>query len=347
MSSGDRNTTDRRRDLDLVGAEAAMRRAARRARQRALDVASAAAQPQRDEKSGDTSGVENARDPRKLTFSQAQGYEEIPGPLKLGELPQEARTQIWNVFYRHLDQSTETWGLGGRWIAGVWQEILRAKHLWHDNLPLDEWSTDFGPIAQKLRADIETMPFNKVFDLLQFVFRHPKCPPAFVGMMMYVFAECRLAYNIDKGEPPAIIPSSTEEEGNTIIQSLNTLRDGGLTGSEKHLRNACECINNADWAASVRESIHTVESVARILAPDTRNLKKALASINDHGGLHPALGDAFIKLYGYTSSEQGLRHPLLDSGEAKVGMDEAVFMLGACASFASYLWRKHQSGGVP
>ena len=26
-----------------------------------------------------------------------------------------------------------------------------------------------------------------------------------------------------------------------------------------------------------------------------------------------------------------------------VGMDEAVFMFGACASFASYLWRKHNS----
>ena len=26
------------------------------------------------------------------------------------------------------------------------------------------------------------------------------------------------------------------------------------------------------------------------------------------------------------------------------GLDEAVFMLGACASFASYLWRKHVAG---
>ena len=27
-----------------------------------------------------------------------------------------------------------------------------------------------------------------------------------------------------------------------------------------------------------------------------------------------------------------------------VHLDEAVFMLGACASFASYLWRKHVPG---
>ena len=53
-----------------------------------------------------------------------------------------------------------------------------------------------------------------------------------------------------------------------------------------------------------------------------------------------------IKLYGYTSDERGLRHPLLEREEANVGMDEAVFMLGACASFASYLWRKHAAGEV-
>ena len=322
-----------------------MRRAARRARQRALDVASAAAQPQRDEKSGDTSGVENARDPRKLTFSQAQGYEEIPGPLKLGELPQEARTHIWNVFYAHLDESSEDRS-GVRLISGVWEKILLTKHIFYDHLPIDDWNKEFRHIHHRLRSDIQTMPVNKVFDLIQFVLRHSECPSGFTSMLNKAFSFCRLAYKIDEGGVPTIIPAVTAEEGNTVVGSLKTLRDGGLTGSEKHLRNACECINNADWAASVRESIHTVESVARILAPDARNLKKALASINDHGGLHPALGDAFIKLYGYTSSEQGLRHPLLDSGEAKVGMDEAVFMLGACASFASYLWRKHQAGGV-
>ena len=49
------------------------------------------------------------------------------------------------------------------------------------------------------------------------------------------------------------------------------------------------------------------------------------------------------KLYGYTSDEQGVRHAFLDQESSRVGMDEAVYMLGACASFASFLWRKHKS----
>ena len=344
MSSG--NPTETSRDPDLVGAEAAMNRAAGEARRRAREATNAAARRQSRGKPGDHGGVGGDPDPRNLTFSQAQGYEEIPGPLKLEELPPEARTRIWNVFYSDLDQSSETDIVGGRWVVGVWREILRAKHVRHDNLPLDEWSAEFRPICQRLRRDIETMPFNKVFDLLRFVVRHSKCPPIFVRMMMRVFTECRLAYKIDKGKPPTIVPAVTGVEGDVVIESLKTLREAGLRGSTEHLRNACDCINKGDWAGSIRESIHTVESVARNLAPEAKTLKPALASIADHGGLHPALKDGFNKLYGYTSDEQGVRHPLLDSEKAKVGMDEAVFMLGACASFASYLWRKHNASSL-
>ena len=75
-----------------------------------------------------------------------------------------------------------------------------------------------------------------------------------------------------------------------------------------------------------------------------QTLGPALKSIERRGALHPALKKAFDTLYGYTNNEQGIRHALLDQTDTKVGLDEAVFMLGACASFASYLWRKHVAG---
>ena len=83
--------------------------------------------------------------------------------------------------------------------------------------------------------------------------------------------------------------------------------------------------------------------MARQLDPDAaRTLGPALKSIESRGALNPALKIAFDKLYGYTSGAQGIRYALLDQADARgAGRDEAVFMLGACASFASYLWRKH------
>ncbi len=346
MSSGNRNSTETPRDPDFVGTEAAMRRAARDARRRAEESAETAAPGQSTEKSDEPRGIGGSRDVRGLTFSQVQGYEEIPGPLKLEELPHEARTHLWNVFYNSLEGSSVR-EFGRHLIVGVWEEILRAKHCLHDNLPLDEWSAEFKHICSELRDDIETMSFNRVFDLIQFVLRRPECPSDFITRIKLVFVVCRLAYTIEEGDPPTIVPAVTEEEGNTIIESLKTLRNAGMHGSAAHLRRASECINENDWAGSIRESIHAVESVARKLAPEeTDTLTQALNSIEKRRPLHSNLKEGFKALYWYTSDEQGVRHALLDREEVSVGMDEAVFMLGACASFASYLWRKHTAGEV-
>ena len=284
----------------------------------------------------------------RLSFSQAQGYEDIPGPLKLAELPTEARTRIWNLFFVHLQQTKSTDNLcGGSWIGRDWEHILRAVHTDLHVSPLDEWSADFEPACKKLRTYVEEQPFNRIFDLIQFVLRHPKCPSEFVHQMQNTFAECRLAYTIHTTAPATILPAVTPEEGNALVESLQALRDAAMDGSAAHLRKASECINAGAWADSVRESIHAVESVARQLDSDAaKTLGPALSALEECGTLHPALKEAFSKLYGYTSDEQGVRHALLDRADAQVDQDEDVFMLGvgACASFASYLRRKHAAG---
>ena len=166
--------------------------------------------------------------------------------------------------------------------------------------------------------------------------------------MPTVFSSCQLAYVIDAGPPIAILQAATPEEGNGLTQSLGELRKAGLNASAAHLQRASKCINNGDSAGSVRESIHAVESVARQIDPKaSKDLGAALTSLERQGALHPAFKQAISKLYGYTSDEQGIRHALLDKAAANVTIDEAVFMLGACASFASYLWRKHKATDAP
>ena len=334
------SNTEDKRDPDLAGAEVAMRRAAQRARQRARNAASAIVH---DNCAVPPSGVRETP-----TFPQTHGYKPLPKPLALGELPIKARTLIWNVFYSFLSASVEPSRTSRESqslvIIDPWKTLMRHKHAFHDNLPLDEWSADLPKVCRDLREQIEVRPFYEVFDLLEFVLKAPECPPDFVRTMQTAFVICRLPYIIDENGERAIIPSATVEEAHTVVDALTTLRSAGLEGSEKHLRNACESINKEECASSIRESIGAVESVARMLVPEATTLKRALAVINDRDGLHPALKDALSKLYGYTSDEPGLRHPLLDSAKAKVGMDEAVLMLGVCASFASYLWRKHSVG---
>ena len=285
-----------------------------------------------------------------LSFSQREGDEPLPAPLQLKELPGKARTAIWNVLYGYMEDSTETLVYRNTLlvkVSGSWEEILRDVYAHHYNEPLDEWSNDFKKVVPWIRDRLENDPFNHIFDLIEFLMRHKDCPPKLTTDLSRAFRRFQLAYIIDTGPPPTIFPATTTEESCELKRSLAELRTAGLDGCATHLRSASKCINDGDAAGSVRESIHAVESVAKRIAPKANTLSAALSVLEKQGVLHhKELASALGKLYNYTSDEDGIRHALL-AAEANVTQDEALFMLGACASFASYLWRKHKAATTP
>ena len=340
MSSDSLKPTNLSRDPDFIGAEAAMHRAAKRARQRAVEAARV--KDPTPEKSDGNKTPRAGHSPRELSFSQAEGYEELPDILKLGELPAEARTRIWNVLHRYIDKDLQ-YHPEYVWLDGDWAEIMKDLHADYLGLPLEKWDSEYNTARPDLQQEILQKPFNKVFDLILYVMRHDKCPNGLVKDMQRQFAKARIAYVIVK-DPLAIVPVTTTADGKAVVESITLLKQTGLNACAAHLRNASECINREDWAGSIRDSIHAVESVTRQLDPKgARTLGPALASFEQRKQLHPALKEAFNKLYAYTSDQQGIRHALLDREAAEVGMDEAVFMLGACASFAGYMSRKHSA----
>ena len=276
--------------------------------------------------------------PRPLTFSQAQGYEPIPGPLALEEISEEARNKLWSLLHGHVCEGTSYYN--SSIVASPWEDVLFDLHINFLGYPSDEFDSGLDRfIGEYKRRFLMTEPFNRIFDILQMIMLHRKCPPSFINAVAATFEDCRLAYVVDKGTPVTILPAATPEEGRAIGNALQDVRAAGLQGAESHLRESGRLINAGDWAGSVRHSINAVESVARRIAPEAGTLGPAL---NKMGGLHPALKNAFSSLYGYTSDEQGIRHALLDETESPAQRDEAVFMLGACASFVSYMLRKHR-----
>jgi hypothetical protein len=52
------------------------------------------------------------------------------------------------------------------------------------------------------------------------------------------------------------------------------------------------------------------------------------------------LRSALDKLYAYTNAEGGIRHANVFADKANVDEDDALFMLGACASFVTFLLSK-------
>lgn len=50
--------------------------------------------------------------------------------------------------------------------------------------------------------------------------------------------------------------------------------------------------------------------------------------------MHTALKEGFLKLYGYTNDEDGIRHAMLE--EPKLTAADAKYFLMSCTSFANY-----------
>lgn len=288
-------------------------------------------------------------DRTKVTFSQAEGIEPLPGPLQLRELSGRLRNLIWGVVFESLDHSkhwivtNEFLGQGYYRLVEPWLAILKAKHIIFDGNPIDEFGVTYEPHRDKIKALIQKAEYNRVFDCLQYILRHEDCPSDLMESLNLVFDTEQAAYRIIP-EGPTIIATALEEEVKTLEQAFLVLKSERIEGARKHLRIAAEHLTQGHCADSVRESIHSVESVVKIISGDhSADLRIALDSIAKTIPIHGAFKEALGRLYGYTSNEKGIRHSLLDEN-AKVDSVDAQFMIGACASFISYLIGKARAG---
>ena len=283
---------------------------------------------------------------RKLTFSQAEGIDPLPQPAELGELPDKARNRLWKLIYESMKQSRIDNIIGGPSLVGEpWLSILYDEYVDVQNGAADKFDHQFDTRKNALRKLVLEGPFNRVFDFLEFAMRHRGVNKSyrllkFGSSLEALLKEHLCAYTVVAGN--TIVPIALPEQRVSMKRDFYTLRSDSFKGARKHLRKSAKNLNAGDYADSVRNSMNAVESVARLLAPKAKKrLAQALDSLESDGvEFHTAFKDGIKKLYGYTSDEQGIRHPLLDQDAAKVDQADAVFMFGACASFAAFLVNK-------
>ena len=302
-----------------------------------------------------------------LPFPQRYGYEPLPESMRLGELSNDLRREIWNairgLFLEKSLMVNHTFpSQVHQFIRGILGKLLR--------MPEDEIRNHYSSVSKEFKKIVLEGRFHSVLYLVEMTINtghtqnsstsyeavYKRAVDNYNLDQIYdrdelaqhiksLFDQHASAYSLDTSKRPfRFSPRSNKEQGDATQQDIETIREGGMVGATTHLRKAVERINAREYADSVRESINAVESVARTIDPKaSKTLGPALDSLERVGLLkHPALKEAFKKLYGYTSNEQGIRHSLLDKDSADVGLDEAVFMFGSCASFAAYLTNKHR-----
>jgi len=281
--------------------------------------------------------------------------------MRLGHLSYALRREVFNAVRQFLLKVVERIPNGYRYVERFTERTLGQFH----NVVESEIARNLNckqPLNWFERYLIDNK-FNKVLDLIEIVLNTVESVSIdieiksrdlkiliceFPVKIDILFNEHAAAYWLDISQRPyRFFPRTSKEEGEAVQQAIKIICQGDMKGAVTHLREAAKFINTGDHSDSIRESIHAVESIARTIDPtSSKALGPALKSLEEAGILkHKALKEAFMKLYGYASDEQGIRHSLLDQSSADVGLDEAIFMFGACASFAAYLSKKHQTLG--
>jgi len=273
---------------------------------------------------------------KRITFEQAEGVAPLPSQLKRGEISQEFRAVIWRILEIEFERATPEveWGESGIYSIGQpWLNILRDAHTLHHH-ELGYFRQGYREVTRSVRDIIGTGSWSQVLGWLEFVLKHPARPEDFAAHVNDAMTHCRLAYRVFDAH--VICPIGSDAERQTIKQAFADLTATEFGGAGAHLRKAAEGLTAGQYADSVRESIHAVESVARVLEPNANLLSTALAKLEKSATIHPAMKSGFNSLYGYTSDEKGVRHAMLEADQPAV----ALFMIGACAAFVSYMINK-------
>jgi hypothetical protein len=283
-------------------------------------------------------------DRKRLTFEQGEGAKPLPAQLILQEVSQELRARLWAIFYRILANTRPDYVPDASFLEGSFLQVLYDWHVGRCFRAADEFKRSYRDWLQELKATFTEGDYIAIFGFVQWVLRHPLKPDQLEIEVDEALRASRAAYALFDSD--TIVPIGSDPERETLARAFADVATSEFHGARAHLRNAGSELTVGNYAASIRESIHAVEAVARLLEPSAKTLGPALSKVEKSLRIHPALRNGFSTLYGFTNDEKGIRHALLDEPVAQVDEADALYMLGSCAAFASYLINKARQAGL-
>jgi hypothetical protein len=267
-----------------------------------------------------------------MNFSQRKGLKPIPQRLRPDQMPDELRSSLWNALHLSLWDSP---GFQYTSTGNYGAVTTFARQLWFDyfKLPFSGIPSRPAEVIAWLQQYFFTCPWNEVYDFLEAVLNATR-NNKIVGHLDDVLKRELAAYRLIKNR---VVEITDEKEMAALEEALQG--GDGFAPAAAHLQQALEHLSdrtNPDFRNSIKESISAVEAAARaITGRQTATLGDALKVLEEKHSLHKALKDGFLKLYGYTSDGDGIRHAMRE--ESTVGRAEAKYFLLSCTSFVNYL----------
>lgn len=278
------------------------------------------------------------------SFSERMGFKAARTLLQADELDPETRLEVWNVlallpkFLSNVSTSHESQVLEALWVG-----------------PLSKARDEFPPYSSFVYSDVKDVvlngPFPDAMDLIEAMVKklsastHPrveKMSEMVAGALNGVFERFLVSYRFI-GHEMAKIDSSTESAA--VTDALEDVQ--GVSGSRHSLDRAIGLLSDRatpDYPNSIKESISSVESLVKHLT-GANTLGAGLKKLRSSGVvIHPSLEQAWLKMYGWTSDEDGIRHGGVEAAVAN--QELAKYVLVTCAAFLSYLTEAGRKAGL-
>jgi len=280
-------------------------------------------------------------------FSQRYGYKPVKSVIQIETMDEDLRNGLWNAIDIYYWKTEDRHDLLS--FSSNNDVALLFSRLWlnYFKKPVDTISPSFSDDRMAMREYFLGCDFNECYDIIEFLannYPDDEVNKRFMEYCNYILKREVAGFRFVGNR---IIQITSEEEITEIEQALAS--KDSLESISIHLQTALSLISNRkspDYRNSIKESISAVETISRLITnKDKSMLPEALKALTNKGvDLHPALKDAFIKLYGYTSDADGIRHSLID--EPSLDFEDAKFMLVSCSAFINYLKTKSSKAGI-
>lgn len=271
-----------------------------------------------------------------MKFSQRKGYSPIQDQIQIDWISEHTRIQLWNVLWIYILDYESKYSLFYSWPAEKTRTFGKLIYMNVFNKTVDSLPDNLDIFLNEIKAYLFNCKWFEVFDFLE----------AFLSLLegMDIYEKLVDVINETLGREKSgyrfISGICTDLISEQEINEINTvLSDNKFPGVQAHIQRSIELLydrDNPDYRNSMKESISAVESMCKILSgKKTAVLSDALKTIVKQKHIHPALSEAFIKIYGYSCDENGIRHSLI--GPENPTPAEARFFLVACTAFTNYL----------
>lgn len=275
-------------------------------------------------------------------FSEAHGMGSCNTQMQLDDLDDRTRNILFNYLSDSLREQFK------KALEYGYDRIYRAEDSLFRGLATFVLAEKTDPHEHYCAADVIVVLekilthalYNEVFDFLEALCKlryddsEEKRREDCYQTINMLFEHEYVGYRFVDGR---IVPITDENE----IASIEDVCKNKFAGPRVHIKKAVGFIadrEHKDYKNCIKESISAVESICSIIVGnDKATLPDALKILKKNNlKIHPVLEVALIKLYAYTSDENGIRHA---EGlfESDVTFEEAKFMLVSCSAFVNYL----------